>query len=76
LDEKSGWDSRIDKFFEVQNVSAKDRLRLAFISTEGSENHWLKFWRQKTNNHSWEEFTMVLALIKRFGERERNPIFE
>jgi len=42
-----GWVSRAEKFFEVQNVSAKEKLKLAFISMEGSANHWFKFWRKK-----------------------------
>jgi len=54
-------------------VTTKERLKLAFISMEGSANYWFKFWRQKTKNPSWEEFTTTL--IKRFGERERISVF-
>jgi len=42
-----GWVSRAEKFFEVQNVSTKEKLKLAFISMEGGANHWFKFWRKK-----------------------------
>jgi len=60
-----GWISRAKKFFEVQEVAAKDRLRLTFISMEGSANHWFKSWRQQTKNPTWEVFSE--ALIRIFG---------
>jgi len=41
---------------------------------KGGANHWFKFWRKKSKNQSWEEFTE--ALIRRFGGRERSSIFE
>ena len=48
---------------------AKDKLTIAFISMEGNESYWLRFWKQKTNNQSWESFTE--ALIRRFGGRDK-----
>jgi len=47
-----GWISRAEKIFEVQNVAAKDKLKLAFISIEGSASYWFQFWRQITKNRS------------------------
>ena len=69
-----GWVSRVEKFFEVQNVIVTEKLKLAFISMGGSANHWFSFWRQKLKNHCWEEFTA--ALIQRYGGKERSSIFE
>jgi len=40
-----GWLGCPQKFFEVQNVGDKERLKSAFISMEGSVSHWFKFWR-------------------------------
>jgi len=34
----SGWLARAEKFFEVQSVSCREGLQLAFISMEGSAN--------------------------------------
>jgi len=48
-------------------VIAKERLKLAFTSMEGSAYHWFKFLRQKQEPTS-EEFSV--ALIRRFGGRD------
>ena len=69
-----GWLARAEKFFEVQNVSAREKLQLAFISVEGSASSWFVFWRKNSKNQSWEEFS--LALICRFGGKERSSVFE
>jgi len=55
-------------------VSAKERLKLAFISMEGSISHWFSFWRKNSKNPSFEEFSMVLN--RRFGGKERSFVFE
>lgn len=72
--DRMGWIARAEKFFEIQNISPKEKLRLAFISMEGNASHWFRFWKKKTQNHSWENFTA--ALIKRFGGKERCSVFE
>jgi len=41
---------------------------------EGSSSHWFKIWRQNSKNHSQSEFSK--ALIRRFGGKERNLVFE
>jgi len=64
------WVSRAEKL----NVSAMEKLKLAFISMEGSANHWFSFRRKKAKNHSWEEFTATL--IWRYGGKERSSVFE
>jgi len=69
-----GWISRAEKFFEVQEVAAKDKLKIAFITMEGNASYWFQFWKQKTKNQSWESFTE--ALIRRFGGRDRSSVFE
>jgi len=67
-----GWLARAEKFFEVQNVIGRERLKLAFISMEGSGCPWLSFWRKNSKNPSWEEFSM--ALNRRFGLGERRGV--
>jgi len=59
-----GWIARAEKFFEIQNISPKEKLRLAFISMEGNASHWF----------SMESFTE--ALNKRFGGKDRSTVFE
>lgn len=65
-----GWISRAEKFFEVQEVSPRERIKLAFISMEGGANHWFSFWRKKTKTPTWEE--LKEALMRRFGGRDRS----
>jgi len=69
-----GWIARAEKFFEIQNISPKEKLRLAFISMEGNASHWFSFWKKKSKNPSWESF--VEALNKRFGGKDRSTVFE
>ena len=66
-----GWLARAKKFFEVQNVLAKGRLKLAFISMEGNVTPWFSFWRKNSKNPFGEEFSM--ALNRRF-EKERSSL--
>lgn len=68
------WITRAKKFFEVQEVTSKEKIKLAFISMEGGVNHWFQFWKIKTNNPTWEELTQ--ELIRRFGRKERSSVFE
>jgi len=69
-----GWISRAEKYFEVQNVTPKEKLSLAFISMEGNASHWFRFWRQKTKNPSWEELTTTLS--RSFGGSDRSTVFK
>nr|KYP37262.1 hypothetical protein KK1_041542 [Cajanus cajan] len=68
-----GWIARAENFFEAQ-VKLIEKLHLAFISMEGNVVHWFQFWRQKSNNPSWEEFSM--ALLRRFGGNGRSTVYE
>lgn len=58
----------------MHNVSAREEMRLAFISMEGGANHWFRFLKKKTKNPSWEE--LAEALIRRFVGRDRCYVFE
>ncbi|WVZ05062.1 hypothetical protein V8G54_018408 [Vigna mungo] len=69
-----GWISRAEKFFEMQNFTARERMRLAYITMEGRASYWFRFWKMKTKNPSWRELTE--ALIRRFGRRSRCSVFE
>lgn len=69
-----GWIARAKKFFAIQSISSKEKLRLTFISMEGSTSHWFSFCKKKTKNPSWEGFTE--ALNKRFRCKERSIVFE
>jgi len=66
--------ARAEKFFKIQNVANKEKLKIAFISIEGSVNHWFNFWRQVTLNPSWNDFKEVL--FRRYGGKERTSVFE
>lgn len=69
-----GWIARAEKFFEVHQIAAKEKLQLAFVSMDGAAIHWFRFWKQKNPNASWDAFTM--ALIRRFGDRLGGSVFE
>ncbi|WVZ05230.1 hypothetical protein V8G54_018576, partial [Vigna mungo] len=74
-----GWISRAEIFFEIQEVSLRERIKSPFINMEGGANHWFRFWRKKTKNpwclknrllsdkkEKWKEF---LVMNERPGER-------
>ncbi|WVY93486.1 hypothetical protein V8G54_032574 [Vigna mungo] len=42
FDEKEGWISRAEKFFEIQIMAAREKLRLAYISMEEGAGHWFQ----------------------------------
>ncbi|KOM32070.1 hypothetical protein LR48_Vigan01g162600 [Vigna angularis] len=64
-----GWISRAEKVFDIQNVAAREKLRLAYTSIGAGAIYWLGVWKNKIKNPSWKELTK--ALIRRFGERDR-----
>lgn len=47
-----GWISGVEKFFEIQNFTARERMRLAYISMEERASYWFRFWKMKTKNPS------------------------
>ncbi|WVZ18618.1 hypothetical protein V8G54_005940 [Vigna mungo] len=69
-----GWISRVEKFFEIQKVTEKEKLRLAYVCMEGSASYWYRFWKEKTQALTWEGLRD--ALIRRFGGRDRGTEFE
>ncbi|KOM26957.1 hypothetical protein LR48_Vigan347s001100 [Vigna angularis] len=50
-----GWISKAEKFFDIQNVTEKERLMLTYICMKGGSSYWFRFWKKKTKNPSWEE---------------------
>lgn len=68
------WISRVENFFELQEVISKKKIRLDFTSMEGGASHWFRFWRKKTKNPTQEQLTE--ALTRRFREKDRCLVFE
>ncbi|KOM38440.1 hypothetical protein LR48_Vigan03g182200 [Vigna angularis] len=69
-----GWISQVEKFFDTQNVTEKERLRLAYNCMEGGTIYWFRAWKNKTKNLSWKG--LKEALIRGFGERDGGSVFE
>ncbi|BAT75712.1 hypothetical protein VIGAN_01362400 [Vigna angularis var. angularis] len=69
-----GWISQVEKFFDTQNITEKERLRLAYNCMEGGTIYWFRAWKNKTKNLSWKG--LKEALIIGFGERDRGFVFE
>jgi len=67
--DSQGWGSRAEKFLAVHHVSTMEKLKVVF-----HPNHWCKFWRKNSKKSSCNEFSM--ALIQRFGGKERKLVFE
>ncbi|RZB48736.1 hypothetical protein D0Y65_051975 [Glycine soja] len=69
-----GWIARTEKFFEVQEIPSFHKLQYAFMSMKGAATHWFYIWSQNNPDSDWESFST--PLIKRFGDRHGNHIFE
>ncbi|WVZ05751.1 hypothetical protein V8G54_019097 [Vigna mungo] len=65
------WINRAEKIFKVQGV-LEERVRLASTSMEGSAGYWIRVWRTKARNQSWEG--LKDALVMRFGDRNRGSV--
>jgi len=37
--------ARAEKVFEIQHITNKEKLKIAFINMEGGANHWFNFWK-------------------------------
>ncbi|WVZ14135.1 hypothetical protein V8G54_011701 [Vigna mungo] len=68
------WINRAERFFELHGVMEEEKVRIAYVSMEGSVGYWYQFWREKERDHTWEG--LKCALIGRFVERSRGTIFE
>ncbi|KOM54497.1 hypothetical protein LR48_Vigan10g038900 [Vigna angularis] len=69
-----GWIGRAEKFFALQNVTEREKMKLMYICMEGGANYWFRFWRKKVKNPTWA--TLTEAMVRRFGGRHRGTIFE
>ncbi|BAU01952.1 hypothetical protein VIGAN_11133600, partial [Vigna angularis var. angularis] len=63
------WIDRAERFFELQGVTEEEKVRIAYVSMEGSAGYWYRFWREKARDRTWEG--LKCAMIGRFGERSR-----
>ncbi|KAG2405435.1 uncharacterized protein HKW66_Vig0046900 [Vigna angularis] len=62
-----GWIARAEKFFELQNVTEREKMKLVYICMEAGANYWFRFWRKKVKNSTWA--TLTEAMVRRFGGR-------
>lgn len=72
--EPLNWINRAEKFFEIQGVTEREKLDLAYISMEGRAGYWFRFWKITAKNLSWEG--LKEAMVRRFEGRDRGTIFE
>ncbi|XP_017431852.2 uncharacterized protein LOC108339224 [Vigna angularis] len=61
----TGWIAKAEKFFDIQGVTEKEKMKLVYICMDGSANYWFRFWRKKTRHPTW-----------RFGGLIRGTVFE
>ncbi|XP_052727710.1 uncharacterized protein LOC128195001 [Vigna angularis] len=70
----TGWIEKAEKFFDIQGVTEKEKMKLVYICMDGGANYWFRFWRKKTRHPTWKSFKE--ALTRRFGGRNRGTVFE
>ncbi|KOM51969.1 hypothetical protein LR48_Vigan09g062800 [Vigna angularis] len=69
-----GWIAKAEKFFDLQNVTEREKMKLVYICMEGGASYWFRFWRKKTRHPTWSLFTA--ALTRRFGGLKRGFVYE
>ncbi|XP_017413041.2 uncharacterized protein LOC108324610 [Vigna angularis] len=69
-----GWITKAEKFFDIQNVTEREKMKLVYICMEGGASYWFRFWRKKTRHPTWSMFTA--ALTRRFGDLNRGSVYE
>ncbi|WVZ13489.1 hypothetical protein V8G54_011055 [Vigna mungo] len=70
-----GWIAQVEKFFDQQSVTEKEKMKLVYICMEGGvASFWFRFWRKKTTHPTWKMFTD--ALTRRFGGLNRGTVCE
>ncbi|XP_017428812.2 uncharacterized protein LOC108336878 [Vigna angularis] len=70
----TGWIEKAEKFFDIQGVTKKEKMKLMYICMDGGANYWFRFWRKKTRHPTWKSFKE--ALTRRFGGQNRGNFFE
>ncbi|WVY94229.1 hypothetical protein V8G54_033317 [Vigna mungo] len=69
-----GWIAKAEKFFDLQNVTKREKMKLVYVCMErGASYYWIRFWRKKTRHPTWKMF--IDAMMRRFGELNQG-IFE
>jgi len=71
-----GWLAKAENFFDVQNVTARERLKLAFITMEGSASPWFSFWRKEKQLQESFLGRVFHGVNRRFGGKKRSSVFE
>ncbi|WVZ26500.1 hypothetical protein V8G54_005044 [Vigna mungo] len=70
-----GWIAKAEKFFDLQNVTERKKMKLVYTCMErGASYYWIRFWRKKTRHPNWKMFTE--ALTRRFGGLNRGTVLE
>ncbi|WVY95595.1 hypothetical protein V8G54_027746 [Vigna mungo] len=61
------WINWAERFFEIQGVAEEEeeKVRLAYVSMEGSTGYWFRAWKEKARDRSWDG--LKEALVIRFG---------
>jgi len=72
--EPVGWVTRAETYFELQNVSDENKVRLTKLSMEGSTIHWFNLWQETEDHSSWP--SLKQALVERYGSRHFVNPFE
>lgn len=73
-DDPLGWITRAEKFFDIQHIKEKLKLRLAFINMEGNTIYWFQSWKRNTKRRTWKAFTT--ALVCRYGGNRGGDVYE
>ncbi|WVZ24652.1 hypothetical protein V8G54_003196 [Vigna mungo] len=68
-----GWIARAETIFQSQGVIEEEKVCRAYISMEGSAGYWVRAWKAKAKNCSWEGLkgamvgTTVEGMVRQAG---------
>ncbi|GAU46214.1 hypothetical protein TSUD_401760 [Trifolium subterraneum] len=69
-----GWTSRVERYFELRNVTEAEKIQATMVAMEGKALIWYQWWEFCSPNPTWEDFKA--ALLKRFQPSKLQTPYE
>ncbi|GKD06305.1 ankyrin repeat-containing protein, partial [Tanacetum coccineum] len=73
-DDAHGWIYRVERYFEVQGVIRRERLRAAALCLEGEALAWYKWYEQQEPFESWDH--LKEELLDRFQFTKEGDLYQ
>lgn len=73
-DDPTGWITRAEIYFDVQETSDAVRVKLAQLCMDGGTIHFFNAWANEAERRTWETFKV--AVLERYGGASAGNVYE